>query len=197
MRKNEFWTIPNMITSYRLIVFPLILYFALTGKENLYVTFIVINLVTDFLDGYIARKLHMETEIGATLDSFADNLTYLLAFTGLLIFKADDLRPRLVSFIIYMAMAALPVAVSLVRYRKIPRFHTYMFKYSGYIQLAFFLSIFTIGFIAPLYYFMIVWVITASVEHIAIQTVLPEMRSNIKGLYWVLRERKKEKGGDS
>jgi cardiolipin synthase len=40
---------------------------------------------------------------------------------------------------------------------------------------------------------MIVWGILGAVEHIAIQMVIPEMRSNVKGLYWVLKEKKSER----
>jgi len=193
MKKNEFWTIPNLITSYRLFMFPVILYFTLSGKEMLFAIFLVINLVTDFLDGFIARKFHMETEIGAKLDSLADDFTYVLAFIGLFVFKMDDLRPHLVSFIIFISMLVLTVIVSLIKFRKFPSFHLYITKISGYIQAFFFIFLFTLGFYAPIYYLMIVWGILGAIEHIAIQMVIPDMRSNVKGLYWVLKEIKAEK----
>jgi CDP-diacylglycerol--glycerol-3-phosphate 3-phosphatidyltransferase len=40
---------------------------------------------------------------------------------------------------------------------------------------------------------MVVWGILASIEHIAIQALIPEMRSNVKGLYWVLMEELRQK----
>ena len=193
MKKNEFWTIPNVITSYRLLMFPAILFFAISEKEKLFSIFIVINCITDFLDGFIARKFHMVTEIGAKLDSFADNFTYVLAFIGFFIFKMDDIRPPLLSFIIFISIMVLTVIVSLIKFRKFPSLHGYMTKISGYIQTFFLMSVFTIGFITPFYYLMITWSIMGAIEHIAIQMVIPEMRSNVKGLYWVLKERKKEK----
>jgi CDP-diacylglycerol--glycerol-3-phosphate 3-phosphatidyltransferase len=193
MKRNEFWTIPNMITSYRLLMFPVILYFIISDKEKLFAIFIVINIVTDWLDGKIAKWFKMETEIGAKLDSFADNFTYLLAFIGVFVFKMEDIRPRLVSFIIYIGMLVLPVIVSLVKFRKFPSFHLYMSKIGGYIQAFFFICWFTCCFCASLYYFMITWLILSAIESLAIQMIIPEMRSNVKGLYWVLKERKAEK----
>ena len=83
MKSQELLTIPNLITLYRLLAFPFILLFAIAGKESLYAIFLVINLLTDAIDGYIARRFKMETELGAKLDSFADNLTYLLVFIGI------------------------------------------------------------------------------------------------------------------
>jgi len=190
MKKEEFWTIPNMITSYRLIMFPVILWFAISRREQLFTIFIIINFVSDILDGFIARRFNMKTEIGAKLDSFADNLTYLLAFTGLFIFKMDDIRPHLVSFILFIGFLVLSVVVSLFKFGKFPSFHCYMTKIGGYIEGAFFVCLFTLGFYAPFYYFVIAWGILGAVEHIAIQMIIPEMRSNVKGIYWVLKERK-------
>ena len=193
MKKKEFWTIPNLITLYRLLMVPVILYFAVSGREKLFAIFLVINLISDIIDGYIARRFKMESEIGAKLDSFADNFNYVLAFIGFFIFKMDDLRQHIVSLIIFISMLLLTVIVPLIKFRKFPSFHLYITKIGGYIQGAFFICLFTIGFIAPFYYFMIIWGILGAVECIAIDMVIPEMRSNIKGLYWVLKERRAEK----
>jgi cardiolipin synthase (CMP-forming) len=193
MKKSEFLTIPNLITSYRLLTVPLILYFIYTGNERLFAIFLIISLVSDILDGVIARRFHMETELGAKLDSFADNFNYLLAFTGMIVFKMEDLRPHLPSFFVFIGMLVLTVAVSLIKFRKFPSFHLYTTKIGGYIQGAFIIVLFTLGFYAPFYYFVITWAIIGAVEHITIQMIIPEMRSNVKGLYWVLRERKAEK----
>ena len=193
MKKKEFWTIPNLITLYRLLMVPVILYFAVSGREKLFAVFLVINLISDIVDGYIARRFKMESEIGAKLDSFADNFNYVLAFIGFFIFKMDDLMPHIVSLIIFISMLLLTVIVPLIKFGKFPSFHLYVTKIGGYIQGAFFICLFTVGFITPFYYFMIIWGMLGAVECIAIDMVIPEMRSNIKGLYWVLKERRAEK----
>ena len=181
-----------MITSYRLFMAPVILYFIISGQENLFAIFLVINLLTDAIDGYIARRFKMETEIGARLDAFADYFTYVLVFIGLFVFKMDDLRPYLVSVIIFISMLVLTVIVSLIKFRKFHSYHTFIEKTGGYIQALFFISLFTIGLIAPLYYFMRVLGILGAIETIVIDILIPEMRSDILGLYWVLKERKAE-----
>ena len=190
---KEILTIPNLITIYRLLVFPLILYFAITGKESLFAIFLVINLVTDAIDGFIARRFKMETEIGAKLDSFADNLTYLLVFIGIYVFKLEEFLPYKVSLLIYIGMLLLTVIFSLIKFGKFPSLHMYITKIGGYLQGAFFICLFTMGFITPFYYFVICWGILGAFESIAIQLTIPEMRSNVKGLYWVLKERKAER----
>jgi CDP-diacylglycerol--glycerol-3-phosphate 3-phosphatidyltransferase len=190
MKKKGFWTIPNLITTYRLLMVPVILYFAISGREKLFAIFLVINLVSDIIDGYIARRFKMETETGAKLDSFADNFNYVLAFIGFFVFKMEDFRPHIVSLIIFLSMLVLTVIVPLIKFRRFPSYHLYTTKVGGYIQGAFFICLFTIGFITPFYYFMIVWGILGAIECIAIDMLIPEMRSNVKGLYWVLKERR-------
>ena len=193
MNKNEFWTIPNVITSFRLFIAPVIFYFIISGQEKLFAIFLVINLLTDAADGYIARRFKMESELGARLDAFADYFTYIQVFIGLFVFKMDDLRPYLVSAIIFIAMLVLTVIVSIIKLRKFHSYHTITEKTGGYIQALFFICLFTVGFVAPLYYFMIVFGILGAIETIAIDILIPEMRSDILGLYWVLKERKVKK----
>lgn len=193
MKKNEIWTIPNMISAYRLIIDPVILYFIISGRENLFAIFLIINLLSDALDGFLARRLKQETELGARLDGFADNFTYVLAFIGIFVFKMDDIRPHMVSFIIMITMLVSTVIVSLIKFRKFPSYHLYTTKIGGYIEGIFFISLFTIGFITPYYYFMASWAIMGAIECIAINLLIPEMRTDIKGLYWVLKEKKAKK----
>jgi cardiolipin synthase (CMP-forming) len=191
MHKKELFTIPNLLGFYRILMFPVILAFAFTGRESLFAVFLVINLLTDVADGFIARKYKLESEFGARLDSMADNLTYVLAFAGIYVFKLDDFLPHITSFLIFMSFLVLTIIVSLIKFGRFPSFHLYMTKISGYIQGAFFICLFTYGFIKPFYYFMIIWGILGAIEHITIQMVIPEMRSNVKGLYWVLKDKKK------
>jgi cardiolipin synthase (CMP-forming) len=190
MDKKKIVTVPNLLSFYRLLAFPLILWFIISGKERLFTVFLIINLVTDFLDGLIARIFKQETDLGAKLDSFADDLTYILAFTGLLVFKGNDFMPHLISFIVFMAFLTGSVVMSLIKFKTTPSFHLYSTKISGYIQAGFFICLFTIGFVPVFYYIMIVWGILAATEHMIIQLVIPRMRSNVKGLYWVLKEKK-------
>lgn len=189
MTRNRLFTIPNLLGFYRILAFPFILWLAISGKEDLFVIFIVINLLADVADGFIARRLNLVSEFGARLDSMADNLTYILAFIGVFVFKWDDFQPHVVSFLIFIGMLVLTVLVSLIKFGRFPSFHLYSTKAGGFIQGAFFMLLFTYGFIEPLYYVMVVWGILAAIEHIAIQMVIPKMRSNVKGLYWVLKEK--------
>jgi cardiolipin synthase len=183
-------SIPNLLSFYRLILFPVILILALKGYEKPFVVLLVINLITDVLDGLIARAFNMQTEFGARLDSIADFATYLLAILGVFVFKYEDFQPHLVSFLIFLGLFFGSYLFSLIKFGRFPSLHLYSWKIGGYIQGFFFFILFVFGFFTPLYYLMVIWGILAFSEHILIQLLLPEMRSNQKGMYWVLKNRK-------
>ena len=182
--------IPNILSLYRLISFPFGLYLAFSGQERIFVWLICINLITDILDGLIARAFNMQTEIGARIDSLADVGTYILAILGIFIFKSAEFTPHWFSFSIFIGMFLMTNIFALIKFGQFPSLHLYSSKIGGYIQGIFFFVLFVADFYTPFYYFMITWAISSFTEHIVIQLIIKEMKSNLKGLYWILKERK-------
>ncbi len=193
MIDKKLLTIPNVLSFYRLVSFPFVLFLALHGDEKLFVLLLVINLITDILDGFIARTFNQKTEIGARLDSIADLGTFILATTGIFVFKLDDFRPYLTSFTVFLVLFLSTDLFSLIKFKRISSFHLYSWKISGYILGSFFLILFTVGFFPLFYWFAIGWGILSFIEHLLIQLLLTEMKSNQKGLYWVLKTMKTDK----
>jgi cardiolipin synthase (CMP-forming) len=189
MIKKELLTIPNILTFYRIITFPVILWLAVSGFERLFAILLIINLLTDVLDGLLARLLHQQSEFGARLDSIADIGSYILAVTGIFIFKADEFAPHLTSFLVFLSLFIAAIMLSLIRFGRFPSLHLYSWKIGGYIQGAFLIVLFANDFFTEFYYIMICWGMLSFIEHIIIQLIIPEMKSNQKGLYWVLKNR--------
>lgn len=185
--------LPNVISALRLLAFPLILFMAVTGRETTFAVLIIISLLSDVLDGLLARLLKKETEFGARLDSLADFSTYILVVTGILMFKKEDFAPHIVSFSVFLGLLMTALTLSLIKFGRFPSLHLYSWKIGGYIQGFFFFILFGFGFFTPLYYVTIVWGMLAFLEHIIIQLIIPEMKSNARGLYWVLKERRSHK----
>jgi phosphatidylglycerophosphate synthase len=183
------YNVPNILSLYRLCSFPVVLFLALTQKENAFAWMICINLVTDIADGLIARAFHLETEIGARLDSIADIGTFILAFVGIYMFKWPDFEPHIFSFGTFFVLFLCCEILSLIKFGRFPSLHLYSWKIGGYIQGIFFFTLFVFGFYSPYYYFMVTWGILAFLEHISIQLLIPELRSNARGIYWILKER--------
>lgn len=182
-------TIPNLLSGYRLFAFPVILYFLLKKQEDVFVILLIINLITDILDGFLARLLHQQTELGARLDSIADDGTYLLAIGGIFIFKYSDFEPHLFSFGVFIFLFLAANSLAILKFHRMPSLHLYSWKIGGYLQGFFFFTLFVFGFWPMLYYFVIGWGILAFLEHIVIQLIIKEMKSNAKGIYWILKEK--------
>ncbi len=83
MQKSSLYSIPNLITYFRLLSIPCILLFYLSGIYILqllaFIIFILAAL-SDFFDGYLARKLNQTSVLGKILDPIADKLLVILAF---------------------------------------------------------------------------------------------------------------------
>lgn len=78
-KKEEFFTIPNLMGYVRILLIPLFAWRYLTAKsggEYLAAALIVgISGLTDLFDGKVARKFNQVTELGKFLDPLADKLT--------------------------------------------------------------------------------------------------------------------------
>lgn len=77
-------TIPNLLSFLRLALVPVFLVFIVTGQGLAALIVLVASSVTDFLDGYLARRLHQVSRLGQLLDPAADRLYIFAALIGLL-----------------------------------------------------------------------------------------------------------------
>ena len=180
--------VPNLISLYRLLVFPMILFMALTGRESWFVVLLCISLVSDVLDGNIARFFKLQTNFGAALDNLADIFTYAMALLGLFIFKWTEIAPHAWILYLFLAVFVLSYVVSFFRFGKIPGLHLYSAVSAGYIQSIFFFVLFVFGFYPWMYYLAIGWGVVAYVEKIFVLLKLDDIRIGVKGLYWLMKE---------
>ena len=85
--------IPNILTYGRLVAIPLLIVVFMMG--NHLASFLVFGLasLTDFFDGYLARKWKLETKFGAMIDQIADKLLVCAALLCLVSTNSADLIP--------------------------------------------------------------------------------------------------------
>jgi len=187
-------TVPNVLSLYRLLVFPLVMRLLFLGKETLYAVMLVISLNTDVWDGWIARRFNQRTAIGARLDSLADIGVYIAALTGIIHFKIDLLGTDAWLFYVFVSCYLIVTLSPLIKFGKIQSFHLYSIKLGGYLQGIFFILLFFVDYFPIYFYVMVNLSLLSFIESLTIQLILPEMRSDVKGLYWVLKERGKQHG---
>ena len=101
--KRDFFTIPNILSLFRLLLIPVYAAVYLNATEKyqfvLAGTILTISCLTDMIDGKIARKYNMITTLGKILDPLADKLTQF-ALTICLSMKYPVLYPVLSLFVI-------------------------------------------------------------------------------------------------
>ena len=114
--KKVLFNIPNCICFFRILLIPLFLYvYFVADFKNRYLVaafVLVISGISDFLDGFIARKFNMVTDFGKFIDPVADKLTqfvvaitllfsYPLAWVLLIIIILKDLMLAIVGLYLY------------------------------------------------------------------------------------------------
>jgi cardiolipin synthase len=71
---NRVLTIPNLISALRICLIPAFAYCMGTHKDVVAIVLVVICSLSDFLDGFLARRWHQVTKVGKILDPIADRL---------------------------------------------------------------------------------------------------------------------------
>jgi cardiolipin synthase len=78
-------TIPNVISFIRLMAIPVFLYLVWMEQDLAGFIVLVVAVLTDFVDGLVARKLNQVSKLGQFLDPFADRLFIAAAVIALMI----------------------------------------------------------------------------------------------------------------
>ncbi len=82
--RNEIWNLPNSLTLFRIFLVPFLVVVLLTKfSDFLGLAIFLLAAITDYFDGYFARKLNKTTRLGALLDPIADKLLMSAAFISL------------------------------------------------------------------------------------------------------------------
>lgn len=76
LKKDQIFTIPNLLSLLRLLMIPLIVWLYCVKQEYVWATvMILVSGLTDVVDGIIARKWGMVSDFGKILDPIADKCT--------------------------------------------------------------------------------------------------------------------------
>ena len=78
------WNLPNALSVLRLLLAPVLLWAAHQGQRDLFLWSLGLALITDLLDGHLARRWGQTTELGVKLDSWGDLTTYAAMAAGLM-----------------------------------------------------------------------------------------------------------------
>ena len=181
------YSIPNMLSLLRLGLVPVLVGLALAGLGDVFLLILVISLMSDVLDGYLARKLNQTSELGAKLDSWGDVLTYASMILGLYLIWPVIFAEQAAYLFAAMMSFTVPVALALRKFGAYPSYHTWGAKAAAVL-------------IAPAYYVLILYAaddffrlvimfhVLVAVEEMAITLMLKQQRSNVGSVLSLARE---------
>jgi cardiolipin synthase len=114
-RQDRVWTVPNLVSLARLAGVPLFLWLVLGPEADGWaLVVLLLSGVTDYLDGYLARRLHQTSSLGKVLDPVADRLYILAVVVGLAL---RDIIPWWVALILPLRDLLLWGLVPILRTR--------------------------------------------------------------------------------
>jgi CDP-diacylglycerol--glycerol-3-phosphate 3-phosphatidyltransferase len=144
------------------------------------------------IDGFLARKFNMTSPRGSQLDSFGDQITVILGFIGLLVFEYDFILMNYILIIIAFIPYIIQMLVAYTKFGKATAFHTYLAKLSAVSQAIFILLALFFSPDYTLFYIMIILGFLETIEEIILIFLIREWASDIKGIFWYLRRKRKK-----
>ncbi|NNC44553.1 MAG: CDP-alcohol phosphatidyltransferase family protein [Winogradskyella sp.] len=186
------FNIADWFSFYRIATAPILILFIISDLRELFSWFLLISYSTDAIDGFLARRLKITSARGSQLDSFGDQITFIIGLCGLFIFEQPFIIEHLViillAFVPYIAQMLLAYA----KYGKSTAFHTYLAKLSAVVQSVFILFSLFFEPNSILFYSMIAFGLIETFEEITLIIMHDKWVSDVKGLYWVILKRHKE-----
>jgi cardiolipin synthase len=107
---DTLWTIPNLFTLLRLLCLPLFLYLLVVREDPAAAGWLLGGLgATDWVDGYLARRLGQVSEFGKKFDPTVDRLLFIVALLAII---AEDAAPRWFCIAVLARELAVGVAIA-------------------------------------------------------------------------------------
>ena len=129
------WTIPNAFTLLRLLLLPVFLYVLFGLEDRAAAAWLLGGLsATDWVDGYLARRLGQVSEFGKVFDPTVDRLLFVVAIVAII---ADGSMPVWFGLAVLFREVAvgLMMAIATVVY-KMPRIDvTYLGKVATFLLM--------------------------------------------------------------
>ena len=187
------FNIADWFSFYRIFAAPFLLILMWFDERLLFTWLLLISYSTDAIDGYLARKLDITSPRGSQLDSLGDQVTLVVGLIGLYYFETEFIKTNLVLIIIVLAPYFAQMIFAYSKYGKATAFHTYLAKLSAILQSVFILYSL---FFAPeysLFYTMIAIGLLETFEEITLIFMYDNWASDVKGIYWALRDKRRLK----
>ena len=179
--KQDIFKAPNLVSSIRILIAPVLFVFAFQGMENWFLGVLLFSGFTDVADGFLARKFNLITPLGAHLDSWGDFTIYSTMAACAWILWPEITQRELLYYALILFSFLLPALVGLVKFGKLTGYHTWAVKvavvatFVGYVALYAELASWPFMLASTL-------CVIAGTEEILITFILPEEHTDVRSV---------------
>lgn len=184
---------PNLLSGLRIALMPAVLLSAVAGSKPWFLTLVAASLVTDALDGFLARKLNAFSDFGRKLDSAADYLTLITGLAGIALLWPEIVRRELPWIVPGLAAFFGVIVFGFVRLGHAPCYHTWAAKV-GAIGCALSMVPLLSGGTAVPFHAMVVLQMVAAVEEAIISLLIPSHVGEMATVWHAWRRRRENLG---
>ncbi|MBI2564950.1 CDP-alcohol phosphatidyltransferase family protein [Candidatus Woesearchaeota archaeon] len=178
--------LPNALSYFRLVGTFVMLIFSFLQNTLLTIIFYVVLGLSDAVDGFIARVFNLETELGAKLDSLADQIFYYSSPIILYLFFPIFIKEQALIILIIIVSALLMELIHLIKHKTFGYLHLYSAKISALILYFFTLHSLIFNPLLILFYVLAAVLMFHFIEEIILVLIIKKPKSNMKSLFHYL-----------
>ena len=190
--KEEIYNLPNLVSCIRILMAPVLLYFAFTQQPEWYLGMLLFTVFTDVLDGFLARVLNQITEMGSHLDSWGDFVIYNTMAVCAWILWPEIIQREKLSFIIIVLSVIMPAIIGYMKFHRFTSYHTWAVKLAVAITIISYFLLFTGLFDWP-FRLAAVFCLYAALEEIAITFLIRHEHVDVRSVWAALKYRRENR----
>jgi CDP-diacylglycerol--glycerol-3-phosphate 3-phosphatidyltransferase len=184
--KDEIVNLPNLVSFIRILMAPVLFYFAISQQPYWFIGTLLFAEFTDVLDGFLARTLNQITELGSHLDSWGDFVIYTTIAICAWILWPDILLREIVYFAILVMSLTLPVIIGFIKFHRFTSYHTWSVKLAVVISVIGYILLFT-GLLDWPFRIAALFCLYAAIEEIAITLLIHHEHADIRSVWQALK----------
>ena len=190
--KSDIYNLPNAVSFIRILMAPVLFYFALTQQPLWFIGALLFAEFTDVLDGFLARALNQITEMGSRLDSWGDFVIYSTMAICAWILWPDIIQREIISFTIIVLSFTLPALTGFIKFHKFTSYHTWSVKVAVVVTVVSYILLFS-GLVDWPFRVAAVFCLYAAIEEIAITLLIHHEHVDVRTLWQALKYNKENK----
>jgi phosphatidylglycerophosphate synthase len=181
---------PHLLSAFRVVCAPVLLALAWNGATGTFLALFGLGLVSDVLDGALARRLGQESDLGARFDQWADFALWVSFPLGACWLWPEIVRREAPYVILAIICLLLPTAIAYAKYRAVPGYHTWSAKLDS-ILMGIGVPLLLIFDLAWPFRLAALFLLVCAIDEIAITYLLPECRHDLPSVFHAARVRRR------